>query len=175
MIDVDPTDAARAAIDEAIRLTTGERDEAMRAYDERMARLTAAREALGPSGNGTSNHTVDLATALPLDQARLAELVAGTGFAPPAVPSAPPVQASDTVVDVNSLTYKELARVVVNATPDPIKAEGIIERLRGMGWRSAGATDEMVLGTMRATLSQLFRDGEFDRPERGLYQRKANL
>ena len=153
-----PIEAIRANILDAIEAANAEYQDRVAQlaaeHEDTVGRLRAALETLG--GASTNGHgqmgtvVVDLGGVL-------------------REPVPPVVEPGDVEIDPSSMTVREFVRAVMSTRKGtPWTAQEVLVRMEGLGYNS-GRDSTTRLATVRAMLSQLFRDGERERPAPGDY------
>lgn len=132
-------------------------DQARLEHEETKGRLQAALDLLaGTTSNG--QHVSQSNGNVP---------TAPTASAAPAPPNVPVIAATDTVIDPASATVRDFIRAVMRTRIGQVwRAEEVLERMKALGY-SGGANDTSRLGTVRATLGQMVKARELQRPVPG--------
>ena len=150
-IDAGPMDAVRAGLLSALEAEEERYDSVLRTLESEHNEVVGHIQA--------ALARVEGGAAIP---------VATNGHAAVA-PSVPVVDPDDEVVDPSTATVKEMCRALMATRRGEIwTAQQLLGRLEALGY-SGGADSKSRLATIRATLSQMFRDGEVTRPTPGDY------
>lgn len=71
------------------------------------------------------------------------------------------------MLDSENLTWQESIRRVLNASPEPLSPDQIVHGIREYGLRELGATPKP---SVAAQLSIMMKNGDIERPARGVYR-----
>lgn len=158
-----PLDTLRASITAAMENEEAiyqDRLAALQAeHMENMSRMQAALDNLGGPLEPTNGHAPVIGT-LVVD---LGLNGAAPAPAPAAAPTLPEVQPGDVEIDPTQMTMTMMVEAVMGARRGEVwRAENVMEALRRAGYQG-GRDDKSTLGSVRAVLSQLARNGTLRR------------